>query len=259
MSEKETGKLRNFYYRPDLYDLQVNWPQRLAKEKGFLAGIIKSRGVKSVLDIGCGTGHHAQMLSEFAQKITAVDPAAESIEYAKKNVITADNINIFVAGFEDLTSKIKGQFDLIVSLGNTLPILGNRRKVKLALKNTRKKLATGGLAIFQFLNFEPDIMEKNRYYRPKIFNMDDKKYLFLKHFEHGKIKTRVDFLITRLDLEDNIEDFYVNSSYLCTLRKKIFLKMAENSGFKKIELMGTDGKEEFNKNKHINLYALLYR
>ncbi|GAI11676.1 unnamed protein product, partial [marine sediment metagenome] len=34
---------------------------------------------------------------------------------------------------------------------------------------------------------------------------------------------------------------------------------ASNCGFKKIELMGTDGREVFNRKKHVSLYALLYR
>ena len=81
----------------------------------------------------------------------------------------------------------------------------------------------------------------------------------MKHFEYGKLKTRADFIITVLDIQDKVENFYVNSSNFCTLRKKLFLKMAENSGFKKIDLLSTDGNEMFDSKKHISLYALLYR
>ena len=38
-----------------------------------------------------------------------------------------------------------------------------------------------------------------------------------------------------------------------------FLKMAKNSGFKRIELLGPGGKEVFNGKRDISLYALLYR
>ena len=254
---KKDKKTRNFEFSPELYDMQVNWPQRLSKEKEFFAGIIEKHNIKKVLDIGCGTGHHAQMMSGFVDRITAIDPSEESIEYAKKNVVTAKNILLAVAGFENMESKVSGYFDLIVSLGNTLAILGNRKKVKAALKATRKKLVKGGVAVFQFLNFEPEIMEKNRFYRPRIFFKDSKKYIFMKHFEYGKTKTRVDFLVIQMDAGDNIEEFYNNSSMLCTLRQKLFLKMAENSGYKKIELFGTGGSEVFDRKKHISLYAIL--
>jgi len=152
-----------------------------------------------------------------------------------------------------------GSFDMITCLGNTLALLKNRKNVKAALKSTRRKLASGGLAVFQFLNFEPKIMEKNRFYQPKISASGDSKYIFLKHFEFGKINTRADFIIIQLDSADNIVNFYNNSSNMCTLRKNIFLKMAQNAGFKKVELLGTGGQEQFDKNKHISLYALLYK
>jgi len=250
--------MSNFDYTPELYDLQINWQQRLSKDKEFFEKIFAQKKVKNMLDIGCGTGRHAEFFSDYAGKIIAMDPSKDMINYAREHVIKSVKIKLLNGSFENLGTLVSEQFDLIVCLGNTLPILGNRRKVKLALKNTRKKLVAGGLAIFQFLNFEPRIMEKNRFYTPKILEKDDKKYIFSKHFEFGKINTRADFLITQLSSDDKIENFFVNTSYFCTLRKNLFLKMAANSGFKKIELLGTDGSREFNKNTDMSLYALLF-
>ncbi|MCL5072475.1 MAG: class I SAM-dependent methyltransferase, partial [Actinobacteria bacterium] len=226
-------KMSNFDYTPELYDLQINWQQRLSKEKAFFEKIFAQKKITNMLDIGCGTGRHAQFFSDYADSITAMDPSVDMINYARKFVVSSSKIKLVAGGFENFGTILPGQFDLIVCLGNTLPILGNRRNVKLALKNTRKKLAAGGLAIFQFLNFEPKIIEKNRFYPPKILSKDDKKYIFMKHFEFDKINTRADFLITQLSSEDKIENFFVNSSYFCTLRKNLFLKMAANAGFKK--------------------------
>jgi len=251
-------KISNFNYTPEFYDLQVNWQQRLSKEKELFEKIFTQKKVNHLLDIGCGTGRHAEFFSDYVDSITAMDPSKERINYARERVVRSSKIKLIEGGFENLGTLIQQQFDLIVCLGNTLPILGNRRNVKLALKNTRNKLVTGGLAIFQFLNFEPKMMEKNRFYAPKILSKDDKKYIFMKHFEFGKINTRLDFLITQLSSEDKIENFFVNTSYLCTLRKNLLLKMAFNSGFKKVELLGTDGSEEFRKNTDISLYALMY-
>lgn len=250
--------MSNFDYTPELYDLQINWQERLSKEKNFFDKIFTQKKISNILDIGCGTGRHAEFFSDYADSVTAMDPSADMINYARKCVVKSNKVRLVEGGFENLNTVVSQQFDLIVCLGNTLPVLGNRRNVKLALKNTRKKLVAGGLAIFQFLNFEPKVMEKNRYYYPKIFSKDDKKYIFMKHFEFGKINTRADFLITQLDSLDKIENFVVHTSYFCTLRKNLFLKMAVNSGFKKTELLGTGGSGEFNKNTDISLYALLY-
>ncbi|MCE5329079.1 hypothetical protein LLG07_01915, partial [bacterium] len=150
-----------------------------------------------------------------------------------------------------------GNFDIITCLGNTLPVLETRKKVKNALKITRKKLKKGGIAIFQFINFEQAVVEKNRYYQPKILCKNNKTYLFNRHFEYGKLKTRVDFMTTVLNDKNDIESFDINTSMMCTLKTRIFQKMALNSGFKKIDYFGNDTKESFNKAKHISLFAIL--
>lgn len=251
--------VKNFHFTPEFYDLQVCWPERLKKEKNFLTGIIKKRNIKSILDVGCGTAHHAQLFSSYVENITAIDPSSKMIKYARKNIIKSSNVTLKIGGFENLNSLVSGQYDLVVCLGNILPILGSRKKVKLALKSTRKKLLKNGMAIFQFLNFTPSIIKKEKFYKPKIINKDGKIYIITKHFEYGKLKTRVDFLTIVISDSGNLEDFYVNTYFVCTLRDKIFLKMASNCGFKKIELMGTGGREVFNRKKHVSLYALLYR
>lgn len=249
---------KNFEFSPDLYDLQVNWTERLKKEKDFFSRIFKDNKIESVLDIGCGTGHHAEFFSGYAKQVIAIDPSGEMIDYARKKVVKSPNVMLLKEGFERLEKIPCGKLDLITCLGNTLPILKNRRNVKQALKKTRNKLSPHGVAIIQFLNFNSNVMEKNRFYSPKVFEKDGKTYIVIKHFEYGKIETRVDFIITVIS-NNKSEDFFINSSYLCTLKINIFLKMARNSGFKKIELLGPGGKEAFDSRKDISLLALLYR
>ncbi len=251
-------KESNFEYSPDLYVLQVNWQQRLAKDKPFFEGIIKANNVKHILDIGCGTGHHAQLFSDMVSSVTAIDPYKDMIDFAAANIVKSGNVTLINSGFEDFLEKVPANFDMITCLGNTLPLLGTRKAVKLALKNTRKKLNKGGIAVFQFLNFEPEMIERNRYYMPKSARKDGSQYIFMKHFEYGKINTRADFIIIESDPEGIITNFYNRSSFFCTLRKDMFLKMAINSGFKKVELLGAEGQEGFDRKKHISMYALLY-
>ena len=250
--------VKNFDFNPEFYDLQVDWAKRMKKEEEFFQKIFNKRNISRILEIGCGTGHHAQLFSKYAEEIIAIDPAGEMLAYAKKNVISSRKVILLEKGFEDLDGLPYKEFDFITSLGNTITILEDRKRVKQALKKTRKKLSKNGLAIFQFLNFNSDIIGENRFYPPKVFKKDGKTYIFIKHFEYGKKKTRLDFIITALK-NDRLEEFFVNSSFLCTLKAGLFLKMAKNSGFKKIELLAPGGKGPFDPKKHISLYALLYR
>ncbi len=250
--------VKNFDFNPEFYDLQVDWVKRMKKEEEFFQKIFKERKVSRVLEIGCGTGHHAQLFSKYAEEVIAIDPAGDMLDYAKKNIIKSPKVVLIKKGFEGLDGLAYKEFDLITSLGNTIALLEGRKKVKQALKKTRQKLSKNGMAVLQFLNFNSDIIEKNRFYPPKVFKKDGMTYIFIKHFEYGIKKTRLDFIITALK-NDRPQDYFVNSSFLCTLKAGLFLKMAKNSGFKKIELLGPGGEGPFDPKKHISLYALLYR
>ena len=249
--------MNNFKYNAQLYDLQIDWEARLAREMELLLHIINKYRVNSILDIGCGTGHHLQALSGYVDKLVGLDPLKDTIEYAQNKVVTAKNVTLKVAGFEDLGHMDLPEFDLVMSLGNTLTLPGTRRKVKQALKHCRKKLSKEGAALFQFLNFNRSIIEKNSYYRPKVVRWEGKQYLFLKHFNYGRIKTKADFIIAGIGDGDKVEHFEINSSLMCTLKRSLFISMAKNAGYSDIELRGPSGKEGFNYQKDISLYALL--
>ncbi len=250
-------KESNFNFSPDLYDEQINWEKRFNTEKDFFFGLFNSNNTKKLLDIGCGTGRHAQLFSTVVDEIFAMDPSKEMIDYSREKVIKSKNVRLIHGGFKELSNITENDFDMITCLGNTLTLLETRKKVKNALKITRKKLKKGGIAIFQFINFEKEMIEKNRYYEPKIIHKDSKTYIFNRHFEYDKLKTRVDFITTILDEKNGIETFDVNTTIMCTLKVRIFNKMALNSGFKKINYFGNDTKGSFDKLKHLSLFAIL--
>jgi glycine/sarcosine N-methyltransferase len=247
----------NFNFSPELYDRQINWEKRFSTEKDFFSGLFNSNRTKKLLDIGCGTGRHAELFSTFVDEVFAMDPSSEMIDYCREKVIKSKNVKLIHGGFKELANITDSGFDAITCLGNTLTLLETRKKVKNALKITRKKLNKGGIAVFQFINFEKDMIEKKRYYEPKIVIKDRKTYIFNRHFEYDKLKTRADFITTVLDDKNNIETFDVNTTIMCTLKIRIFNKMALNSGFKKISYIGNNAKDIFDKSKHLSLFAVL--
>ncbi|MGM0367449.1 MAG: class I SAM-dependent methyltransferase [Actinomycetota bacterium] len=250
---------KNFRVDPVIYDLQVNWKARLQKEKNLFLGLVREKKIKRMLDIGCGTGHHVEFLSRYIPELVGMDPLGENIKYAEEKIVKSSKVKLINAGFEDLNNLDIGKFDLIISVGNTLPLLKTRRKVKLALKHMKKKLNAGGVAVLQFLNFNKKIVESNNYYRPKSIEYNGRRYISLKHFEYQRIKTKFDFLFIVLNMDGEVIDFFKNTSYLCTLRKNLFLKMAKNAGYKEISLLGPGGQGEFDEKKHVSLTALLHK
>ena len=93
---------KNFNFDPEYYNLQVDWDKRMEKEKYFFDGIFSNRKIKRVLEIGCGTGHHAQLFARYAAEVVAIDPDPEMIDFAGKNTIKAKNITLYKKGFEEI-------------------------------------------------------------------------------------------------------------------------------------------------------------
>ncbi len=250
---------KNFLIKPEIYDLQVDWKKRLEKEKRFFLKIIREKEIERALDIGCGTGHHVEFLAGYIPEVIGIDPSDVSIDYAGKKIIKSKNTHLLKGEFKDLNNLDIGKFDLIISLGNTLPLAKTRRKIKSALKHMKKKLNKDGILVLQFLNFRKKMIEDNNYYKPKSVKYGKDIYILLKHFEYGRVQTRFDFLTTVLNRNGEVKNFFKKTSFLCTLRKNLFLKMANNAGYKKIKLFGPSGYKEFNEKKDISLIALLQK
>ncbi len=69
---------------------------------------------KSVLDIGCGMGHHAKQYSDLgAETVLGIDISEKMLNYARENN-SADNITYQKLAMEDI-GKVDRRFDLITS------------------------------------------------------------------------------------------------------------------------------------------------
>ena len=45
----------------DIYEAMIDWPKRLLTEEPFYRRWFQQVGVERVVDVACGTGHHAAM------------------------------------------------------------------------------------------------------------------------------------------------------------------------------------------------------
>lgn len=82
--------------------------------------IIKSKGLKKVLDIGTGSGCIACTLSEAGCEVSACDVSEKALSVAKENSKKLYQKIDFV--HSDLFSNIEGKFDLIISNPPYIPV-----------------------------------------------------------------------------------------------------------------------------------------
>lgn len=114
-----------------------------------------------VLEVGCGTGIHASMLSSYGYKMTCIDKSEEMLEQARKHNSTAD---CFCA---DLQSFVLGRsVDVILALFHVLSYQITNEELMRAMENISRHMEAGGIFIFDcwygpaVLTIRPDVRVK---------------------------------------------------------------------------------------------------
>ncbi|MFA6859876.1 MAG: class I SAM-dependent methyltransferase [Clostridia bacterium] len=116
-------------------------------EVQFINNFINDK-VKTLIDLGCGTGEHLKELSKLNSKInlTGLDLNVEMLEVAKNK----NKGNFFQGDILDFISNKK--FDFAISMFAVLNHLKSYKQFKKALCNTKELLKENGVFIFDLHN-----------------------------------------------------------------------------------------------------------
>ncbi|MGI8948150.1 MAG: class I SAM-dependent DNA methyltransferase [Ornithinimicrobium sp.] len=118
---------------PDRSDLEV------------YAEIAREVGARRVLDVGCGTGTFATMLTHAGVEITGVDPAGASLDVARAKP-GADRVR-WIHG--DATTLPAMQVDLATMTANVAQVFGTLADLEATLHGIRAALRPGGWLVFE--------------------------------------------------------------------------------------------------------------
>jgi SAM-dependent methyltransferase len=124
-------------------------------------------GASSVLDLGCGTGTLACRLAERGKQVTAVDPAAASIEVARRKS-HADRVRWLVG---DASSLPPLQVDLATMTGNVAQVFLTDELWESSLLAVGTALRRDGLLIFEVR--DPDRRAWREWNRNKTYRRAD--------------------------------------------------------------------------------------
>jgi SAM-dependent methyltransferase len=103
-------------------------------------------GARTLLDLGCGTGRHANLLAERGYDVVGVDRSPAMLAEARARA-TKGGRSEFVEG--DLrTVRLERQFDVVVSLFHVMSYQTTNADLLAGLATLRAHLAPGGLFIF---------------------------------------------------------------------------------------------------------------
>lgn len=142
---KEFAGLYDEFYRSKDYTNEVR----------FLNEILSSHGIKSLLDIGCGTGNHLALLEELGYTCSGIDINQEMLEVAKTKMagrLECVNMNSF-----DMQAKYDAVISMFAVFNHNLTL----EEAKNTLTCLKKHLRANGIVILDLYNPQSEGRKQN--------------------------------------------------------------------------------------------------
>ena len=132
------------------YDL-LNSNKDYKAEVDFVNTLIRenSINVKTLLDMGCGTGTHAEIFCDKGYKVHGIDLSEEMLKIAKtRQNGKEENLTFSHSSIQDL--NLNKKFDAIVSLFHVMSYQNSNNELIKAFEVAKDHLKKGGIFIFDF-------------------------------------------------------------------------------------------------------------
>jgi SAM-dependent methyltransferase len=135
----------------DVYEAMIDWPKRLAHEEPFYRRLFDRIGARRMIDVACGTGHHAAVFHSWGLQVEGADLSPAMIERAHNNFGQPSNLRWTVRAFDQPIAPAE-LFDVAVCVGNSLALAPDMATVERAIRQMLAAVRDGGAIIVQALN-----------------------------------------------------------------------------------------------------------
>lgn len=150
ISYEDLGLPLEYQKLPQYFDAH-NMGEDTEAKNSIIEKLLKAHGVKTVLDLTCGTGSQVFFLIKRGYKCTGADFSPALLEIARKRA-RDENIDVnFIDG--DMRTLKVGQFDAVITIFNAVGHL-TKDDFEKAMRNISDNLKDGGIYVFDILNLE---------------------------------------------------------------------------------------------------------
>ena len=127
-----------------VYDQLNQW----GKDDDFFMELLQSTNSKTIADLGCGTGRVTVQMAKEGYLVTAIDPNAEAIHYAKQKAY-AQNVTWIVGDSADLKTEA---YDAVIMTANVAQVFITAESWESVVQDAFNALKPGGHFIFDTRN-----------------------------------------------------------------------------------------------------------
>lgn len=216
------------------WDDLIDWKKRYESEGRFFVDLLKSRGVKSVLDVATGTGFHSVRLIEEGFDTVSVDGSPEMLAKAFENGqrFGGHILRVVHADWRWLNRDVHGTFDAVICLGNSFTHLFSERDRRKALAEFYAVLKHDGILIMDQRNYD-SILDSGFSSTHSYYYCGESVVAEPEHMDEGLARFRYTF-------PDNSQ-YHLN---MFPLRKDYSRRLLREVGFQRVETYG-DFQETF--------------
>ena len=195
----------------------------------------------NIIDVGCGKGRHALLLSRIGHNVTGIDLSESSISSAKRH--ESKNLKFEIA---DMRKYIRiNSFDIALSLFTSFGYFEDKEDDRKVIKVLNKNLKKNGILIIDFLNSKKVI---SNLVNSEIRIIDEIKFEIKRQFDRGFIKKNI-------NIYDNKKHYFFQER-VRALTKKDFKKMLDIVGMKIIDIFGDYNLNEFDESNSDRLIII---
>lgn len=135
------SKYYDLLYRDKNYQEETEYIHRLIQKYRTYA--------KEILELGCGTGRHAELLSEKGYFLYGIDRSEEMVQRAERRCVGREDKLTFDCA-DILSLQLGKKFDAVVSLFHVMSYQVTNEALRKAFETASKHLKLKGVFIFDF-------------------------------------------------------------------------------------------------------------
>lgn len=209
------------------WDELIDWDQRWAAEGDFFIELLRSHGVRRVLDVATGTGFHSVRLLEAGFDVVSSDGSPYMLAKAFENARRRGHVLRTVqADWRWLNRDVYGRFDAVICLGNSFTHLHDERDRRKTLAEFYSALVHDGILILDQRNYD-SIMDHGFSSKHKYYYCGEKVSAEPEYVDSGLARFRYSF--------PDGSAYHLN---MFPLRKAYMRRMLFEVGFQQVNTFG---------------------
>ncbi|MFH1746140.1 MAG: class I SAM-dependent methyltransferase [Planctomycetota bacterium] len=254
MPEEPTNT--HFDARPEIYDAMVDWSRRLEREAPFYQRLFAEIGVSRVLDVACGTGHHAAMFNSWGLHVTGADVDPDMLAYCRQQWNGRSHLDWIKRSFEQPADP-PASFDAAICVGNSLAIAADSETVEQVLSAMRTSIRAGGVIVVQVLNLWRLSEGPTTWQKCKRIRLGDDDRIVLKGIHRIGSRGFVDFVA--LDLKDDTVTSHFHTANIHGFEAQMLQSLAERAGLTEIQLFGSYDEQPYDREESQDIILVAHR